>query len=160
MSYITIDQSFTQTAWIIWENHQVKEFGVVSSDPSQTKYARAEFIATEILKVVKEYKPDKMIIEQIAYGGVGNAAKDLCGLLYTIIIACKRGSHLTYQDVVFVTATGAKKSHTGDGRADKKKMFEYTPDDIKTRFLSKHLKTKGVYDLCDAYAFGIWYQKQ
>lgn len=159
MSYVTVDQSFTNSAWVFWDNHQIVDFGVLCSDGRQTKYERAEWLANELVKIVNKYKPEKMIFEQIAFGGIGNAAKDLCGLLYTMVIACKRGTHLNYTDILFVTATGAKKSHTGDGRADKAKMLSYVPDDIKEKFLSKYKKTRGGYDLADAYAFGVWYQK-
>lgn len=155
--FLTVDQSFTHTAWIYWDNNEIIDFGVLSSDKSQLKYQRAEYIANELLKVVQKYEPEGVVIEQIAFGGIGNAAKDLAGLLYTIIVCLKRGFFKDYHYAVFVTPTAAKKVHTGNGKASKKDMLDAVPKDVLELLSSRYKKTKGLYDLADAYAFKVWY---
>lgn len=166
MKIISIDQSFTNCAWCIaeWEgdgNITLHDVGVIHSNKGDNKYKRAEYIAKKLIKIVKEHQPEKLIIEQIAFGGIGNAAKDLAGLLYVILVLLKNSTHLTYEDFNFVTATGAKKTHTGDGRADKKKMLEHVPQDVVNFAVDKGItKTKGLYDVADAYAFAVWLKSQ
>lgn len=157
---ITVDQSYTATAWVVWEDQQPKSFGVIYSDKTQSMYERAERIAKEINKVVNEHEPQHFVIEQLAYGGFGNATRDLAGLLWVIMVSLKKGTHLGYDDVTLVAPTSAKKVHTGNGKAKKIDMLNAVPEDVVKKF-SKHFnKTKGLYDLADCYAFGVWYFKR
>lgn len=160
MKYLTIDQSFSHTAWCYWEEETLVSFSVIRSDKEKTKYERAEFVAKEIIKIVNQYEPQKVIIEQLAFGSFGSATRDLAGLLYTIVIAIKRGTHLGYSDILFVTATGAKKTHTGNGKATKQEMLEAVPKEQLEKFEKNYKRSNGLYDLCDAYAFGIWFQQK
>lgn len=157
---ITIDQSYTNTAWVVWENQQPTAFGVIQSDKTQKIYERAEYVASELVNAIKKHKPEHMVIEQIAFGGFGNASRDLAGLLWVIIVATKRGTHLGYDDVSLVTPTSAKKVHTGSGKATKQQMLAAVPEDVVNVFSKHYKKTKGLYDLADAYAFGKWYFAQ
>jgi len=154
---ITIDQSYTNTAWVVWEDELPKHFGVIRSNKDEVIYQRAEFIANNLIEVVRKYKPDHLVIEQIAFGGFGNASKDLAGLLWVILVALKRATHLGYEDYTLVTPTSAKKVHTGSGKASKQQMLAAVPEEVVKKFSKHYLKTKGLYDLADAYAFGKWY---
>ena len=53
-------------------------------------------------------------------------------------------------DVAVIAPTALKKAATRSGRADKQQMLEAVPEDDREQ-LSKYGKTKGRYDLADAY---------
>lgn len=157
---ITVDQSFTHTAWIVWEGDEVLDFGVINSNKDDIIYKRAEDIAKVLVKKVNEHEPSVFIIEQMAFSAMGNAMKNLAGLLFVICVAIKRGTHLGYDDMVFPTPTGAKKAMTGKGRATKQEILAAVPEDVVKLLGSKYKKTKGLYDLADCVAFKTWYDKQ
>lgn len=165
MRILSIDQSFTYTGYCVADieddNITLLDTGVITSDKELSIYERAKTIADELAKVCQDWSVDEVICEQLAYGGVGNATRNLAGLLFVIIVnlACNPNK-ITYNSILTVAPTSAKKALSGNGKATKQQMFEALPEDIKDKLSKSYLKTKGLFDVTDAYAFLVWRTKQ
>lgn len=104
------------------------------------------------------------IFEQLAFGGMGNATRDLAALLATMINC---NEYITNAKLLLVAPTAAKKVFTGNGKAKKDEMVAALPVEILEEFKSKNIsKTrtkknwKGLEDLADSYSFYKWYQEK
>lgn len=149
---IGIDQSLTNTAvWLDLENHRLISTKPNKEDPLDS-FKRAIYIAQEIHSFCSEHsvKIDKIQIEGLSYGAFGDATRTLAGLQFIIV------EHLMKlgKDIEIITPTSLKKLATDDGRADKQKMFDCMPDDVKD-VIGEVGKTKGRFDLCDAYWLSV-----
>ncbi|CEP35092.1 Putative uncharacterized protein [Halomonas sp. R57-5] len=109
-------------------------------------FKRVVEIASRIEFLCDLYSVSSVRIEGLSYGSVGQATRTLAGLHYVIIDRLMRGSI----DVAVIAPTALKKAATGSGRADKQQMLEAVPKDDREQ-LSKYGKTKGRFDLADAY---------
>ena len=153
MKILGIDQSFTNCAWIVFEGDAVLDYNVIKSNKDDDKFARALYVATELVKVYNIHKPDHTSLEGLAFGSRGNVTRDLSGLLFTIV------NLIVYVDINcaynIVTPTSVKKFATGNGKAKKNDMIDALPQKLKDKFVDKGFKkTTGLADLADAYFIG------
>ena len=157
-----IDQSFTSTGVVIMEHDggvtTLTHYEVIRSNPEDDIYKRCVFIANKIVDLAKLHMPDIILIEGLAFGvGAGDATRNLAGLQFVIITKLKE----FINNIQVIAPTSLKKSATGSGRADKKEMHAALPDDVSTMFKeAKILKTKGLYDLVDAYWLACYQIKE
>ena len=107
---------------------------------------------------------DKYIFEQLAFGGVGNASRDLAILLGTII---NQDTYINDEKLLLVSPTSAKKVFTGSGKAKKPEMVAALPEEVREIFESFDIgmtktkkRWKGLDDLADSYSFYKWYEEK
>lgn len=161
-TYLSVDQSFTATGWTVCKGNSesitMLDCGCITTDKDKPIYERALEIADALLDVYEEYEPDGFIIEQLAFGAMGNATRNLAGLLFVIITSLIRRNGLDCEkDITFVTPTSAKKCFTGSGKASKSDMWNHCPKKVIDSITAKgYLKSKGGYDVVDAYSFSYY----
>ncbi len=146
-----IDQSYTNTGIVIVDKlDQLCHAALISTNNSADKPARAWQIAEQILALTKKYKPDKIAIEGLAFGMRGSATRDLAGLQFVIICLLRYAKVI--EDVQIVSPLTVKKYATGSGKAEKIKLIEALPKQIRETFDEMGVKkTTGLADLTDAY---------
>lgn len=148
MLVLGIDPSLTSTGVCISRYNLAYYTEVIRSDKDQDTYTRINYIVDKIFDIAVRYEPEKIVIEGVAFGGVGNATRDLAGLHYMLACSLK----LVYDDVIIVPPTSLKKFATGSGKAKKQDMYNSLPEHIKEHFSEIGLqKTKGLPDIVDAY---------
>lgn len=100
-------------------------------------------------------------IENIGFGSTGDATRGLAGLQFLIIDEFIRDNedwgnpNREQPSVDLAPPTTIKKFATGNGRADKEDLFNALPDEVKEIF-GQIPKTKGRYDLTDAYFISLY----
>lgn len=146
-----IDQSFTKTGVVLLDN--VNDIIVaamcISSCKDDDIFKRAYDITNRLSQVALQYKPDYIMIEGLAFGATGNAARDLSGLQF--VIATKLKYELAF-DVNVVSPRTVKKLACGNGTAEKNSVLEGLPPNVLAYFKSLGFKkTTGLTDLADAY---------
>lgn len=145
MTTMGIDQSFTSTAVYI-NNGVDNPFTVLSSSKDDDIYTRALFIAIKVVALATMHNVTKINIEGLAFGGVGNATRDLAGLQMLIVVMLRQAGF----NPSIIPPTTLKKQATTNGRASKEDMHAALPQHIKDQ-LCTTLKSKGLYDVVDAY---------
>lgn len=147
MKILGIDQSFTSTGYVIINEHDVITYGIISSPKSDGDvFTRARIITNKLVSLSSEYQVDQVFIEGLAFGGVGDATRQLSGLQFLIV------DSLRPLNITIVPPTTLKKFATGKGNAKKEDMYNSLSPDIKTLFHEGNLKkTKGLYDCTDAF---------
>jgi Holliday junction resolvasome RuvABC endonuclease subunit len=146
-----IDQSYTSSGvCIIDELGNVVKSMVISSNPSMNEFERTWSVAQAIKQTADQFKPTVISIEGLAFGGRGDATRKLAGLQFVIVTQLMCSSEPCY-DVRIVAPTTLKKHATGSGKADKKQMLLSVPDEIKNSLEANYKKTKGLFDIVDAY---------
>lgn len=158
---IAIDQSYTSSGVAIFDiatKSLVKILTIVTKpnkeDPLDM-FKRAETISSIIIDLCETYNCTALSIEGLAMGRViGNSNRDLA-ILQGIIIN-KVMEVVDENRIVIVSPTAVKKHATGKGNSKKEEMFEHLPDDVKSK-VEKYLKTKGRYDVTDAYFIGTYH---
>lgn len=145
-----IDQSFTSSGIVILDEYNSISFSsIISSDKNIDIFERSYLISQAISNIITEHSPSFIALEGLAFGGFGNATRQLSGLQFMIVNSIRKINNL---DCIIVPPTSLKKFATTKGSADKKLMYESTPSNIKQHFISKKIKkTKGLYDCIDAY---------
>lgn len=149
MITIGIDQSISSTGVVVFDDEKMIHHELIRFPPVtgiKAKVEKLKDIAEACVTIVQKFSPETVYIEEIAYAGQGDAAKDLAGLFYLILVYFHNNS-INYQTV---NIKSLKKIATGNGNANKDMMFESLPEDIKPIFGAVP-KTKGRYDLTDAY---------
>lgn len=151
MVSIGVDQSYKSTGiCVIDDSLQILHLGKFTSDTSKDVYDRATEIATHLAEVTTTHSVQSFNIEGLAFGMVGDATRDLAGLIFVIITTMRR-LHPTIP-VYIHPPTSVKKSATGSGKATKVEMFDALPASVRSLIAEKNLrKTTGAYDVCDAY---------
>lgn len=100
MRLMSVDQSISHCAVVIWE-HGVpiyREMIRTGSNSSRSKknkdvvyydtvYEQIRHIVKKILELIDKYKIDKYVMEDLSFGSVGNATRDLAGLFHCIVYA-------------------------------------------------------------------------
>lgn len=149
MNYIGIDQSLTSTGFVvISEDGTLIDHCVIRSDANDSVYKRTEFVAETLLSFCRKYSPAKIAIEGLAFGGTGDATRNLAGLQIHIIIQLSIKNAF---EIEIVPPQSLKKFGTGSGRADKKEMLLHVPQHHKEILEKTHKRTKGLFDVVDAY---------
>lgn len=160
MKSIGIDQSLTSTGVCVYDSlSQEVSFEIIPTKVDKSDelsvYRRVSEISNRIRKIVDEAKPDIIVIEGLAMGGVpGNSARNLAGLQFTIVDKIlEREDNDT--SLKIVPPTTLKKFATGKGNAKKEQMFEALPEEMQEVLIGTP-KTKGRFDLTDAYFLSKW----
>ncbi len=162
MRVMGIDQSYTSTGIVILEKNNEEDdlqyvyAYVYKSKKQYNKFVRAYNIATYCLKIAKEYQIDHIMLEGIAYNGLGNASRDLAGLLYVLVTVLGIVERFP---LTLITPTQLKKHTCRNGHASKQMMIARLPDDIyiKFRHVMGYTERHGLSDLADAYHLAVMY---
>jgi Holliday junction resolvasome RuvABC endonuclease subunit len=146
-----IDQSYTSCG-IVVRNTEIAapiHVQIATSEKSDNIFTRALAISDAIQTTIAEYPADVIVLEDLAFGSIGNATRQLAGLQYVIITNIKR----SYPKIPIhiVPPTTLKKFATGSGKSKKPQMYESLPDDIKALFTTLGIKKKNIGDVTDAY---------
>lgn len=153
--FIGIDQSFRGAGIVLLDSDgNIVNFKLVktSKKDSEDKFVRACMIAEGIIDFIKNSPPDTPIsMEGLAFGGVGNATRDLAGLLYCIQTHLKlvlnKSVHTLFSPQTIKKIAAGKGSIKG-----KDAIILATPVDVCEKFIeSGARKTTGLADLVDAY---------
>ena len=149
MKLLSLDQSFSATAWCLFEDTVLIDFGVIKSDKTKDKHIRIHEIVQELKPLIQD--SDLVVLEGLSFGSISTSARDLAGLYYGILVECY------VQDIDYeeLAPTTIKKFATGSGKAKKPDMWTALPEKIQEKFIRKY-KTidSGKYDLADAYHIG------
>lgn len=146
-----IDQSYTSCAFVVVDDDMnIIDFGTFTSDKGLDIYSRAMYISTSLIDVAKKYDVTRIAIEGLAFSMMGNATRDLAGLLFTIrAMFTVQAGHIPFTEVA---PTAVKKKATDSGKASKTEMIEALPPSVRAMFDAKgYKKSRGLPDLADAY---------
>ncbi|MGQ7243687.1 crossover junction endodeoxyribonuclease RuvC [Salinicola sp. V024] len=142
-----IDQSFTNSGIVIIDDGQMTYHEVIKSDKNQSRLIRAQSIAQRVLEIAIEYQIDSVRIEGLSLGSISSSTRDLAGLQFLIL---DRLTTIALEPAI-IAPTSLKKVFSGNGRASKDDMLDAVPDAARAIF-NKIPKSRGRYDLADAYA--------
>jgi Holliday junction resolvasome RuvABC endonuclease subunit len=150
MLILGIDQSFTNSGLVINDNGNITHAEVYSTDKNDDIFKRAWDISEHICDLANKHKADLISIEGLAFGNFGNATRDLAGLQFLIVSKLK---YLHDFRVEIISPKELKKFATDKGNAKKQEMLEAVPQKTKDFFMVNLglKKTKGLYDVVDAY---------
>lgn len=152
MKILAIDQSYTSSGIVILEDGEMTHFELFTTDPTKDIFSRAWEVATHINSMVLGRNPDHIVMEGLAFSKFGNATRDLAGLQFVIVTLLR---FVTKYNVIIIPPNTVKKVATGSGKAKKEQLLEALPIAVKERFVAAGAKkTKGLYDLSDAYWIG------
>ena len=153
MKILGIDQSYTSCGIVIIEDGQLIYEERFVSCKTLGIFERAYEVAKKVAIVALKNDVDAIALEGLAYGGRGNATRDLAGLQFAIII--ELSVHNGY-DVEIIGIGTAKKLACGKGNAGKEVLVESLPKYVRERFDALGVKkTTGLGDLSDAYWIGM-----
>ena len=132
----------------------------VHKNETVKKVSMCEYVVKQITDFIRVEEPDVIIIEGLAFGIKGDATRTLGALQFMIISDIMSGFfHMSpnraEESIEIVAPTSLKKFATGKGSGSKEDLFEALPDEVKDDF-SKFPKTRGRYDLTDAYWLSQW----
>jgi hypothetical protein len=170
--FVGVDQSFAKSAvWV--EDDETGEFWFkVFSRPRGdtsvfTTVDASEDLAWDITEWLLDPKgvgfsrdTDRIALEQMAFGGVGNVAKDLAILIGLMISTFKNGD-LGVQP--YLAPIGqVKKLATGRGnKVSKKEMYASLPEEVQEAIQKAGYKVStGKEDLADAYFICQWLRRE
>ena len=149
MKILAIDQSYTCSGIVILRDSEMLHCEKFVTDKSKDIFQRAWDVVQRVVKVTKDYNPDIIAMEGLAFNSRGNATRDLAGLQFCIT------THMRYvkgADVRIVAPGTVKKVATGKGNSPKELLVECLPENIRTAFDELGVKkTTGLSDLSDAY---------
>lgn len=147
---IALDESTTSTGYAVFRNSALIEHGIFSSK-SKDVLERVSYIMEEIEKLIKRYKPNDMIIEDVQITMNAATAKSLLGLQFMIEIYAHRNniSCETYRTTKWRKILGLSNSRDLDRKAKKQETIDY----IKNKYDIEILKD----DESDAIAIGVAY---
>ena len=150
MNHLGLDQSLTSTGYyIIGKSSELIDVGVYRTDKEDNTFVRVLNIRNKIMDIIHENNVTSVSIEGLAFGMRGNATRDLAGLQFMIVCAIIDAK----LPMAIHSPLSVKKFATGNGKAKKIDMYESLPSEIQRLFTDdrKFLKTKGLYDVTDAY---------
>ncbi len=161
-----IDQSLTCTGVVIT---QIDRDGIKSIlhqeaistvktelEPIPDTIVRATVIGDRLASLQAQYMPDYIALENLSYGSVGNATRNLA-ILFGVICTKMDMLHPSV-----VPPTSLKKFATGNGKATKKDMLEAIAQSDASFFslLNRMTIKAGKYDLADAYWIAKWVENE
>jgi len=151
MITLGIDQSYKNCAVVLLNNDTCVNFEIFKKNDEFDAFGNAADLAWKIGRKVLDFKPDRIILEGLSFGNLGNMTRDLAGLQFAIVIHLRY--HMEYgRPIDIVPPPSLKKFATGNGRADKQDMIDKVPPEILTLFKNAGFKkTTGMADLADAY---------
>ena len=121
MKHISIDQSLSKTAIIIWDKDSTPLAVRVLKTGSTTAKKQIEGVAhfatdderinhikEGILDTMRSYNLCSVSMEGLSFGSTGNVARQLAGLYYTIRNAIRTETDLDWNDIYAISPTSAK----------------------------------------------------
>ena len=151
---LTIDLSLRSTGYCIWEDNQLKKYGIISTNKDETPFERAKYISDTLVTLINTNKVSEVFIEAPAFAARGSMVYVLQGVHFYVVANI---TNMLSMDVIQVPITTIKKQFTGNGRAKKDEIMKHLPEDVLTMFKKDYVVSRGLTDLCDAYALG-WIQ--
>ena len=151
--FLGIDQSFTSAGYCLVDNNSdVVSFGTIKTKKGDgDMFYRSHTISKAMINLITLYKPTLIGLEGLAFGGVGNATRDLAGLQH-VLVTNIRYTTVFGDNLVIVPPTDLKKFATTKGGAKKEVMYDCMPEDFKKKIQDMNFKkTTGMYDIADAY---------
>lgn len=151
MRTLGIDQSYKSCAVVVLEDGACINFEIFKKDEDADPFTNAASLAKQIGAKAVVFSPDRIILEGLSFGNLGNMTRDLAGLQFAIVIHLR--DHMIYgKDIKIVPPPTLKKFATNNGRAEKQDMIDKVPTEILTLFKAAgYKKTTGLADLADAY---------
>lgn len=154
MKILGIDQSYTSAGYCVLDNDEnIITFGTIKTSPDDGDvFKRAREITNQLKKIATDNSVDYVGLEGLAFGGFGNATRDLAGLQFLIV------DEFGSDNVTITAPTAVKKLALGKrkGKTTKHDLFEALPELTQKSFLDFGLKkTKGLYDVTDSYWISI-----
>lgn len=150
MTILGIDQSFTCTGYcVLTEEGNISTFGNIrTSTEDGDIYHRARMIVDILREIAYNNNIDTVCIEGLAFGGVGNATRQLAGLQFLIVDSFRP----TVCNIIAPAAVKKLALGKTKGKIKKQDLFEALPLETQTLFLSSGVKkTTGLYDIVDSY---------
>jgi Holliday junction resolvasome RuvABC endonuclease subunit len=152
MKVFAIDQSYTCSGFVILRDGIVTHCEKFSTDKNKDIFERAWDVVERVVEISRDHNPDIIAMEGLAFGGKGNATRDLAGLQFTIVTRMRFVHGI---NVEIVAPGTVKKVATGKGNSPKELLLENLPKDVHKKFLDLGVKkTTGLLDLTDAYWIG------
>lgn len=155
-----IDQSFSSTGIVLYHMGQVVDFSLIKTEPNKLDhldvFKRCITISDKILGIVDMMSVTELYIEGLGFGSVGDATRNLA-MLQAMIISKIITKH-PHISINIVPPTTLKKFATDSGKASKVEMYNALPEEVKVLFKDVK-KTKGLYDLTDAYFLSTYHKK-
>lgn len=161
---VSVDQSLTCSGVCIFDMDTgalIQTMTVVTKPDEFTAshipiFHRTQHISDIIIETIQRYEATHFCIEGLAMGNVkGNSSRDLAILQGMIV--CNVLKIIVDENVDVVSPTAVKKFATGKGNAKKEDMFEAITDEKDKAMVERYKKTKGRYDVSDAYHIGKMY---
>lgn len=152
MINVGIDQSLTSTGIVVQSDNKTVDYLIITSDIEKDEFERVSHITESIISFLSQYDVDNINIEGLSFGSNGDATRKLAGLQFHIVIELRE--HFNCNCSV-IPPQSIKKLATGDGRSKKEELFEALPEYEKELF-SEYKKTKGRYDITDAYWLSVY----
>ena len=153
MRILGIDQSYTSSGFVIIEDGRLTYAEKFVSTKALDKFQRAWQVAKRAVELADQYKVDAVALEGLAFGGRGNATRDLAGLQWAVVI--NLNVLHDYKTEVIGIGT-AKKLACGKGNASKEILVDSLPPFVRRYFDELGVKkTTGLGDLSDAYWIGM-----
>lgn len=151
MITLGIDQSYKSCAVVVLSDDMLIGFDIFKKSDEYDIFGNAADLAWRIGRKVLDFKPDRVILEGLSFGNLGNMTRDLAGLQFAIVIHLRY--HMEYERPIdIIPPPTLKKFATGNGRADKQDMINRLPVVILEKFTqANYKKTTGLADLADAY---------
>ena len=147
---IALDESTTCTGYAVFDDGELIEHGIFSFK-SKDVLERVSLIMEEIEELIKTYKPDNMVIEDVQITMNAATAKSLLGLQFMIEVYAHRNniSCETYRTTKWRQILGLSNSRSLDRKAKKQETIDY----VKNKYGIEILKD----DESDAIAIGTAY---
>jgi len=149
MLVMGIDQSYTKLGYCILDGDSVIAYGTFTSDKTRDVYDRANSAAEFVTSIINKYNIQQVALEGLAFGNMGNATRDLAGLLFVLVTSIRLLCKLV--TISIIAPTAVKKLATGSGKAKKDDMINALPVDVLAQFKLTHKKTTGLADIADAF---------
>ena len=126
---IALDESTTCTGYAVFDDSELIEHGTFSFK-SKDVLERVSLIMEEIEKLIKTYKPDNMVIEDVQITMNAATAKSLLGLQFMIEVYAHRNniSCETYRTTKWRKILGLSNSRSLDRKAKKQETIDYVKD--------------------------------
>ncbi len=67
MKILALDQSTKHTGWSYWDNKRLLKYGVIDTQESDAAFVRMAQMGSEIDKLVRRFKPNHVVIEQVQF---------------------------------------------------------------------------------------------
>jgi len=147
---IALDESTTCTGYAVFNDSELIKHGLFALK-SKDVLERVSYIMEEIEKLIKTYKPNNMVIEDVQITMNAATAKSLLGLQFMIEVYAHRNniSCETYRTTKWRKILGLSNSRSLDRKAKKQETIDYVKDKYGIEILKD--------DESDAIAIGTAY---